>query len=140
METGSNLTTYLEWLQTHDLPRLTVTVPDGMVFSELCYLDFSPSGKIAGRTLGSVCQELLAQDQIKTMGLGDPAAFYPFIKALATNRRFAPLIILRAISDKADDSAEMDYPTFERIAAHRCAAVTQALARHLREAEDQIVF
>ena len=98
METGSNLTTYLEWLQTHDLPRLTVTVPDGMVFSELCYLDFSPSGKIAGRTLGSVCQELLAQDQIKTMGLGDPAAFYPFIKALATNRRFAPLIILRAIS------------------------------------------
>ena len=55
-------------------------------------------------------------------------------------RNNIPFVILRAISDKADDSAEMDYPTFERIAAHRCAAVTQSLARHLREAEDQIVF
>lgn len=55
-------------------------------------------------------------------------------------RNSLPFVILRAISDKADDSAEMDYPTFERIAAHRCAAVTQALVRHLREAEDQIVF
>ena len=55
-------------------------------------------------------------------------------------RNNIPFVILRAISDKADDSAEMDYPTFERIAAHRCAAVTQALAKHLREAEDQIVF
>ena len=25
----------------------------------------------------------------------------------------------------------VDYPTFERIAAHRCAAVTQAVARKL---------
>lgn len=25
-----------------------------------------------------------------------------------------PFVIIRAISDKADDSAEMDYPTFER--------------------------
>ena len=46
-------------------------------------------------------------------------------------RNGIPFVILRAISDKADDSAEMDYPTFERIAAHRCAAVTQAMARKL---------
>ena len=43
-----------------------------------------------------------------------------------------PFVILRAISDKADDSAEMDYPTFERIAAHRCAEVTRMLAKQLR--------
>lgn len=42
-----------------------------------------------------------------------------------------PFVILRAISDKADDSAEMDYPTFEAIAAQRCAAVTQALAAQI---------
>ena len=42
-----------------------------------------------------------------------------------------PFVILRAISDKADDSAEMDYPTFERIAAHRCASVTRRVARSL---------
>lgn len=45
-----------------------------------------------------------------------------------------PFVILRAISDKADDSAEMDYPTFERIAAHRCADVVRCLAKRLREA------
>ena len=51
-------------------------------------------------------------------------------------RNKLPFVILRAISDKADDSAEMDYPSFERIAAHRCAAVTQDLARQLKEAEE----
>ena len=50
-------------------------------------------------------------------------------------RNSVPFVILRAISDKADDSAEMDYPTFEKIAAHRCAEVTCKLAKHLHEAE-----
>ena len=49
-------------------------------------------------------------------------------------RNEIPFVILRAISDKADDSAEMDYPTFERIAAHRCADVTRAMARMLKNA------
>lgn len=44
-----------------------------------------------------------------------------------------PFVIIRAISDKADDSAEMDYPTFEAQAAQRCAQVTQALAKRLAE-------
>ncbi len=46
-------------------------------------------------------------------------------------RNRLPFVILRAISDKADDSAQMDYPTFERISAHRCAEVTMRLAREL---------
>ena len=50
-------------------------------------------------------------------------------------RNNLPFVILRAISDKADDSAEMDYPTFERIAAHRCAEVTRNLAKQLKAAE-----
>lgn len=49
-------------------------------------------------------------------------------------RNGLPFVILRAISDKADDSAEMDYPTFERIAAHRCAEVARSLARQLHNA------
>ena len=48
-------------------------------------------------------------------------------------RNGVPYVILRAISDKADDSAEMDYPTFEGIAARRCAAVTTTLAKMLCE-------
>lgn len=50
-------------------------------------------------------------------------------------RNQLPFVILRAISDKADDSTTMDYPSFERLAAHRCSAVTQALAKRLWEAE-----
>ncbi|MCH5270721.1 MAG: 5'-methylthioadenosine/adenosylhomocysteine nucleosidase [Lachnospiraceae bacterium] len=34
-----------------------------------------------------------------------------------------PFVIIRAISDKADDSAEMDYPTFEREAAKHSATL-----------------
>lgn len=53
--------------------------------------------------------------------------------AHAAWRNGVPFVVIRAISDKADDSAQMDYPTFEKIAAQRCARVTQALARRLWE-------
>ena len=46
-------------------------------------------------------------------------------------RNKLPFVILRAISDKADDSAEMDYPTFEAIAARRCAQVARMMAQKL---------
>ena len=48
-------------------------------------------------------------------------------------RNGIPFVILRAISDKADDSAEMDYPSFEALAARRCAQVTMLLAKTLYE-------
>ena len=44
-------------------------------------------------------------------------------------RNNVPFVVIRAISDKADDSAEMDYPTFEAIAAKRSAAVTREMAK-----------
>ena len=41
-----------------------------------------------------------------------------------------PYVIIRAISDKADNSAEMDYPTFEKLAiAHSVKLVTNLLPR-----------
>ena len=49
-------------------------------------------------------------------------------------RNDVPFVVIRAISDKADDSAQMDYPTFETIAARRCAAVTMEIARSLARA------
>ena len=42
-----------------------------------------------------------------------------------------PFVIIRAISDKADGSAHMDYPTFEAAAAKRCACVTCQMAKQL---------
>jgi len=49
-------------------------------------------------------------------------------------RNRVPFVILRAISDKADDSAQMDYPTFETQAAHRCAEVAMNMAKQLKNA------
>lgn len=46
-------------------------------------------------------------------------------------RNQTPFVIIRAISDKADDSAQMDYPTFEKIAAKRCAQVTMGMLNKL---------
>ncbi len=46
-------------------------------------------------------------------------------------RNGVPFVILRCISDKADNSAEMDYPSFEAMAAVRCAEVTMTLAKKL---------
>ena len=42
-----------------------------------------------------------------------------------------PFIIIRAISDKADGSDIVDYPVFEKKAAHDCAAVTMELLKSL---------
>lgn len=44
-------------------------------------------------------------------------------------RNGIPFVVIRAISDKADDSAQMDYPTFEAMAAVRCASVICSLAK-----------
>ncbi len=41
-----------------------------------------------------------------------------------------PFVIIRAISDKADGSAEMDYTEFEETAAVRCAAITRYMISH----------
>ncbi len=48
-------------------------------------------------------------------------------------KNMIPFVIMRAISDKADDSAHMDYPTFEAIAARQSADVTRKLIRILNE-------
>lgn len=40
-----------------------------------------------------------------------------------------PFVILRAISDKADDSATEDYPTFERKAAEHCVRLVEGLLK-----------
>jgi len=42
-----------------------------------------------------------------------------------------PCLIIRAISDKADDSAEMDYPTFERRAAEHCAKMVMEMMSNI---------
>lgn len=47
-----------------------------------------------------------------------------------------PVLILRVISDKADGSATIDYPAFKRIAADRCANITERMIRRFAQSED----
>lgn len=42
-----------------------------------------------------------------------------------------PFVIIRAISDKADGSAEMDYPTFEHEAAEHSALLVEELCKNI---------
>lgn len=42
-----------------------------------------------------------------------------------------PFVIIRAISDKADDSAEMDYPSFEKAAARHSARLVEHMLAKL---------
>lgn len=43
-----------------------------------------------------------------------------------------PFVIIRAISDKADDSATMDYPTFERQAIRHSVALVETFVKKLQ--------
>jgi adenosylhomocysteine nucleosidase len=42
-----------------------------------------------------------------------------------------PFVIIRAISDKADGSAEVEYPEFEAKAAKDCAKLVEYMMAHL---------
>ena len=41
-----------------------------------------------------------------------------------------PFVIIRAISDKADDSEEMSFEEFKKEAGTRCAAIARYIASH----------
>lgn len=43
-----------------------------------------------------------------------------------------PFLIIRAISDKADDSASVDYPSFEKKAIEHCVRLTKALTSKIK--------
>ena len=79
--------------------------------------------------------QFVADPQLKTQIIERTQALCTEMEGAAiaqtAYRNQVPFVILRAISDKADDSAEMDYPTFEAIAAKRCANVAMELAKKM---------
>jgi adenosylhomocysteine nucleosidase len=88
-------------------------------------------------TIGRVASgdQFVAEQTLKNKIISNTQALCTEMEGTAiaqtAHRNNIPFVILRAISDKADNSAQMDYPTFEKQAAHRCAAVTMALAATL---------
>lgn len=76
--------------------------------------------------------QFVDREQLKEQIIGKTSALCTEMEGAAiaqtAYRNRIPFVILRAISDKADHSAEMDYPSFEKMAAKRCAAVVMELA------------
>ena len=90
----------------------------------------SRTGRVASGDL--FVAEKSAKEQIIQKTAGICTEMEGAAIAQTAYRNQVPFVILRAISDKADDSAEMDYPTFEAIAARRCAEVTVNMAKQLK--------
>ncbi len=84
--------------------------------------------------------QFVCQKELKEKIIADTGAMCTEMEGAAIAhgawRNGIPFVVIRAISDKADDSAEMDYPTFEAMAAQRCAQVTQAMAKALYESNE----
>lgn len=70
------------------------------------------------------------KDRLVSVFHGDCAEMEGAAVAQVAYLNKLPFIIIRAISDKADDSAgEIDFPTFERQAAEHCAKLTVEFVR-----------
>ena len=69
------------------------------------------------------------KDRLVNVFQGDCAEMEGASIAQAAYLNKLPFIVIRAISDKADNSAEMDYPTFEKKAAEHCAKMVVEFVR-----------
>lgn len=107
---------------------------------QLMELAFSAAKSAGNACIGTVASgdQFVASKEAKRKIIGDTGALCTEMEGAAIAhgawRNGIPFVVIRAISDKADDSAEMDYPTFEAIAAEKCAHVTIAMAKRLYQA------
>ena len=116
-------------LPVHSFPADETLRDAAMAAAQQVHPDHARMGRIASG------DQFVAGKEQKKQIIADTGALCTEMEgaaiAHAAWRNGVPFVVIRAISDKADDSAEMDYPTFEAIAAKRCAAVTQNLAAAL---------
>ena len=108
-----------------------------IAFAQVAAEIVNPGHSRIGRVASG--DRFVAEKELKAQIIANTGALCTEMEGAAiahvAQRNQVPFVILRAISDKADDSADMDYPTFEAIAAHRCAQVAQIMAKKLNEEE-----
>lgn len=79
--------------------------------------------------------QFIANAEVKNQIIADFAGYCTEMEgaaiAQAAYLNQVPFVILRAISDKADNSATMDYPTFERQAAQHCVNLVKEMVVEL---------
>ena len=116
------------------VPQMDTSVfkaDEGMVESalEICKEVNPDIHVMSGRVVSGDC--FVAGKEIKNRLIssfqGDCAEMEGAAIAHGAYLNHLPFVIIRAISDKADDSAEMYYPTFECAAAKHCARLVKAL-------------
>ena len=107
-----------EWLRTKAKEAIEASDPDLSIFEgRVISGDQFIGGDVSKDRLmefGALCTEM--------EGAGIAQASY---------LNHIPFVIIRAISDKADGSAEVDYPTFEAKAAKDCAKLVEYMMAHL---------
>ena len=118
-------------LPVHSFPADSQLVSMAMAAARQVHPDHARMGRIASGDQFVAVKEL--KEKIIAVTGAHCTEMEGCAIAHAASRNNIPFVIIRAISDKADDSAEMDYPTFEKLAAHRCAAVTRAFAASLKD-------
>ena len=79
-----------------------------------------------------ISDEEIKKQLIEEFG-GDCAEMEGAAVAQAASLNRLPFIVIRAISDKADGSAEMDYPAFEAEAAEHCAKMVLEFVKSFHE-------
>ena len=85
---------------------------------------------MAYRNSNTYCLGEKKDDLVNTFA-GDCAEMEGASIAHAAYVNNIPCLIIRAISDKADGSAEMDYPTFEKKAAANSIKILKQLIKNL---------
>ena len=120
--------------QVPGLPVRSFPADEMLIQTALKAATTLPSGKaIVGRVASG--DRFVADKALKDRIISNTGALCTEMEgaaiAHAAWRNGVPFVIIRAISDKADNSAEMDFPTFEAIAAKACATLTQTMAQML---------
>ena len=117
------------------VPGLSVKAfPADHALSDLAFAAANTQGTAYVGTVASGDQFVCQKEQKKTITENTGALCTEMEGAAIAHgawRNNVPFVIIRAISDKADDSAQIDYPTFEAAAAKKCAEVTQTMAKSL---------
>ena len=122
-----------------EVPQLGIReFPGDETMIRLAHESFAETAPELNAVIGRVVSgdQFISSKEVKTRLIetfqGDCAEMEGAAIAHASYLNQIPFIIIRAISDKADDSAEMDYPTFERKAAATCAKLTENFVKKLK--------
>ena len=117
-----------------EIPQMGITefvANDKMVSLayDTCTKLFPEITAVVGRVVSG--DQFIAEDDIKKRLIdefqGDCCEMEGAAIAHGAYLNNIPFVVLRAISDKADGSAQMDYPTFEQESAKRCAKLVENL-------------